>query len=65
MPNLQYMLIEQDTVEVEVFRHSDSWRPSYYYWGDRVVLESVGLSLSVESIYEWVRNEDVNHLLML
>ncbi|WMP17898.1 Uma2 family endonuclease [Thiothrix lacustris] len=60
LPSLQeYMLIEQDTVEVEVFRRSDSWRPSYYYWGDMVVLESVGLSLSVESIYERVRNEDV------
>ncbi|MBO0615000.1 Uma2 family endonuclease [Thiothrix fructosivorans] len=53
LPSLQeYMLIEQDTVEVEVFRRSDSWRPSYYYWGDMVVLESVGLSLSVESIYQ-------------
>jgi hypothetical protein len=28
-----------------------------------VVLESVGLSLSVESIYERVRNEDVGRLL--
>lgn len=64
LPSLQeYMLIEQDTVEVEVFRRSDSWRPSYYYWGDMVVLESVGLSLSVESIYERVRNEDVSRLL--
>jgi hypothetical protein len=64
MPSLQeYMLIEQDTVEVEVFRRSDSCRPSYYYWGDMVVLESVGLSLSVESIYERVRNEDVSLLL--
>lgn len=65
LPSLQeYMLIEQDTVEVEIFRRSDSWRPSYYYWGDMVVLESVGLSLSVESIYEWVRNEDVSRLLI-
>lgn len=47
------------TVEVEVFRRSDSWRPLYYYWGDVVVLESVGLSLSVESIYERVKNEDI------
>jgi hypothetical protein len=38
-------------------------RPSYYYWGDIVVLESVGLSLSVENIYERVRNEDVGRLL--
>ena len=60
---LEYVLIEQDRVEVEVFRRSHGWQPSYYYWGDTVLLESVGLSLSVESIYERVRNEDVGHLL--
>ncbi len=60
---LEYMLIEQDSVEVEVFRRSQGWQPSYYYWGDMVLLESVGLSLCVESIYERVRNEDVSRFL--
>lgn len=64
LPHLQeYMLIEQDTVEVEVFRRSQGWQASYYYWGDVVVLESVGVTLTVEDIYEQVRNEDVEHFL--
>lgn len=60
------MLIEQDTVEVEVevFRRSQGWQPSYYYWGDTVVLESVDLSITVTEIYERVRNEEVTQLTM-
>lgn len=59
----EYMLIEQDSVEVEVFRRSQGWQPSYYYWGDEVLLESVGLTLTMETIYDRVRNEDVSRLL--
>lgn len=55
LPSLQeYVLIEQDFVEVEVFRRNDDWRPAYYYWGDTIMLESVGLTLTVESLYERV-----------
>ena len=65
LPSLmEYMLIEQDTVEVEVFRRSQGWQPSYYYWGDTVVLESVDLSITVAEIYERVRNEEVMQLTM-
>ena len=66
LPSLmEYMLIEQDTVEVEVFRRSQGWQPSYYYWGDTVVLESVDLSITVTEIYERVRNEEVMQLTMM
>lgn len=64
LPSLQeYMLIEQDLVEVEVFRRSQGWQPSYYYWGDMIQLESLGVTISVEEIYELVANEDVAHFL--
>lgn len=56
---LEYILIEQDWVEVEVLRRSQNWRPDYYYWGDTISLESVGASLSVVDIYEQVVNADV------
>jgi Uma2 family endonuclease len=59
----EYVLIEQERVEVEVFRRSQGWQPSYYYWDDIVELESVGLSLSVQAIYEQVKNGDVEELL--
>ena len=64
LPSLQeYVLIEQERVEVEVFRRSQGWQPSYYYWDDVVELDSVGMSLSVQAIYEQVRNGEVEELL--
>ena len=64
LPSLQeYVLIEQERVEIEVFRRSAGWQPSYYYWDDTVELESVGLSLTVPTIYEQVSNGEVNEFL--
>ena len=56
---LEYVLIEQDWVEIEVLRRSQNWRPDYYYWGDTISLASVGASLSAVDIYEQVVNADV------
>ena len=56
---LEYVLIEQDFVEVEVLRRSDGWQPSYYYLGDEVWLESVDLQLPVVDVYERVVNGDL------
>ena len=64
LPSLkEYVLIEQERVEVEVFRRSQGWQPSYYYWDDVVELESVSMSLSVQTIYEQVKNGEVEELL--
>ncbi|MFZ1345184.1 Uma2 family endonuclease [Thiothrix eikelboomii] len=60
LPSLmEYMLIEQDFVEIEVLRRSQNWQPSYYYLGDEVVFESIGLSLPVLEIYQRVVNRDM------
>jgi len=60
IPSLEeYVLIEQINCEIEVFRKRNAWQPDYYYLGDRVPLESVGLTISVEDIYYQVNNEDV------
>jgi Uma2 family endonuclease len=56
---LEYVLIEQDVVDVEVCRRSEGWVSSHYFMGDTVPLESIGLSLPVEDIYARVVNEDV------
>ncbi|MBU0499292.1 MAG: Uma2 family endonuclease [Gammaproteobacteria bacterium] len=56
---LEYVLIEQDIAEVVVQRRSEGWRSSYYYPGQQLTLESIGLSLAVEAIYERVENEDM------
>ncbi len=63
IPTLQeYMLIEQDFLQVEVFRRSQGWQPSYYYWNDVVELESLQVSLTVQAIYEQVNNEEIRQL---
>lgn len=60
MPSLQeYVLIEQDVVDVEVFRRSDDWRPTHYFMGDEVHFEAVDVTVSVEAIYQRVKNADV------
>lgn len=56
---LEYVLIEQDIAEVVVQRRSESWRSTYYYPGQRLTLESIGLGLAVEAIYERVENKDM------
>lgn len=55
----EFILIEQDFVEVEVCRRSDDWRSMHYFLGDEFTLESIGITLSVEEIYHRVKNDDV------
>lgn len=60
IPTLQeYVLIEQDIVDVEVCRRSEGWVSNHYFLGDAVRFESVDLTLSVADIYTRVENDDV------
>ncbi len=60
IPSLQeYVLIEQDHVDVEVLRRKDHWMAKHYFLGDEVTFESIGLTLPVEAIYHRVQNEDM------
>lgn len=60
LPSLQeYVLIEQDIVDVEVCRRSEGWVSRHFFMGDEVTFESLELTLSVEMIYARVVNEDV------
>lgn len=64
LPSLQeYVLIDQDFVEVEVCRRSANWFPARYYLGDEITFESVGLTLSVADIYQRVDNEEMQEYL--
>lgn len=60
---LEYILVEQDIVRIEVARRSEGWQPMRYFLGDEIVLESVSLTLQVEDIYERVNNEDMREWL--
>lgn len=55
----EYVLIEQDFVEIEVIRRQDNWLPSKYYLGDEVRLASIGLTIAVADLYDRVQNEDM------
>lgn len=66
IPSLQeYVLIEQDFVDIEVIRRSEHWQSRHYFLGDTVTLESVGLAVPVEDIYDRVKNRDVEEWLQV
>jgi Uma2 family endonuclease len=64
LPSLQeYVLIEQDFAEIEVQRRSENWQSFHYYLGDQITFASVGVTLSVEEIYQRVDNRDMQDFL--
>lgn len=64
LPSLQeYVLIEQDHAEIEIFRRSQNWFAEHYFLGDELHLESIGLTIGVADIYRRVDNEDMRDYL--
>ena len=60
LPSLQeYVLISQDCAEIMICRRSKNWAAEFYFLGDNVTFESIGLTLPVETIYQRVKNQDV------
>jgi Uma2 family endonuclease len=60
IPSLEeYVLIEQDSVKIEISRKSENWATSVYFLGDDVQFESIDLMLSVADIYQRVENEEM------
>lgn len=55
----EYVLIAQDYVEVEVIRRSEGWQSSKYHLWDEVTFASIGLTITVEEIYDGVQNKDM------
>ena len=60
IPSLQeYVLIEQDFVDIEVISRTENWQSKHYFLGDEITFESIDLTLSIEEIYLRVHNDDV------
>lgn len=60
IPSLQeYIMIEQDFVDIAILRRSEGWFTKHYFLGDAISFESIGLTLSVEEIYHRVDNNDM------
>ena len=61
LPSLQeYVLIEQDIVDVEICRSSAGWVSEHYFMGDDITFAAIDLTLSVNEIYQRVVNDDVS-----
>ena len=56
---LEYVLVEQDFVDVEVCRRNNHWQSEHFYLGHEVLFESIDIRLSVAEIYERVVNDDM------
>lgn len=64
IPTLQeYVMIEQDRVEIEILRRNEHWQPRYYYLGDDIQFKSIELILPVEAIYTGVDNKEMAEFL--
>lgn len=64
LANLQeYVLIEQDFVEIEICRRENHWQSEHYFLGDEVHFKSIDLKLAVEEIYTRVINEEMTEFL--
>ena len=60
LPSLEeYVLIEQNFVEIEVSRRAEHWQPCFYYLDDTLHLSSIDLNLPVVEIYQRVDNEEM------
>jgi len=60
IPSLEeYVLIEQDICEIQVFKKSEDWRCSFYFLSDVINFSSINVSISVEDIYYQIDNEEV------
>ncbi|WP_245623430.1 Uma2 family endonuclease [Catenovulum maritimum] len=56
LPNLKkYVIIEQDYVEIAVFRKSDQWCPTHYFLGEEITFEAIDLTLPDAEIYKRVQ----------
>ncbi len=55
----EYVLIDQTIAEIEVFKKKEHWQSFYYYLGDAITFESLGVTVLVEDIYYQVNNDDV------
>ena len=56
---LEYVLIEQDFVDIEIIRRSTGWQSERFYLGDSLTFESIALTLTVEDIYARVNNPEL------
>lgn len=56
IPALQeYVLCSQDSPYMEIYRRCNEWKLEYFTTGQVLRLESVGLDLSVDELYQFLK----------
>lgn len=60
----EYVLIEQDFVDIEICRRSNHWQSEHFYLGDQLYFSAIDLALPVEHIYARVDNEDMQAFML-
>jgi Uma2 family endonuclease len=64
IPTLEeYVLIEQDRVEIEVCSRASGWQSAFYFIDDEITFTSIDLTLSVLDIYQRVENDEMRAFL--
>lgn len=51
----EYVLIAQDRFLIECYRRNQNWEKQVYQQGEVVILESVGLEIPIEMLYQGVQ----------
>ncbi|GAA5015558.1 Uma2 family endonuclease [Acinetobacter puyangensis] len=60
IPALQeYVTVEQNSVEISIRRRRTGWQIEQFFLGDDVNFESIQLTVSVETLYQRVDNEEM------
>lgn len=54
----EYVLCSQEMPLIEVYRKHNQWQSEYFVTGQSITLESVGLTLKVEDIYDFLLKVD-------
>ncbi len=55
----EYVLVDQELAEIEVFTRQSGWQAEYFYPGDTIYFQSIDVAVAVEDIYYQVDNEDM------
>ncbi len=55
----EYVIIEQDFVDITVYRKNNDWHSTHYFLEEDIYFDSIDLTLSVAEIYHRVENQDM------
>lgn len=58
----EYVVVDQYSVEVRVYRKKNNWTAECYFLGDTIFLESIGLEFEIEKIYKRTIMDESGHI---